>query len=94
MGIHRVYVEGDAKVVKWLSEHGLRSINGVVTVTDSSRNHQPVKVVEIDQTGLTFPYQSNDVLKNGKKIAQWRVVEDCSITGVGYLISPSEKKPK
>lgn len=92
MGIHRVYIEGDAKIVKWLSEHGLRSIDGVVTVIDSSKNHRPVKVIEIDQSKLEFPFTSNDVIKDGKKIAKWRVVEDRSITGTGYLITPLTEK--
>ena len=92
MGIHRVYIEGDAKIVKWLSEHGLRSIDGVVTVIDSSKNHRPVRVIEIDQSKLEFPFTSNDVIKDGKKIAKWRVVEDRSITGTGYLITPLTEK--
>lgn len=88
MGIHRVYIEGSTKMVKWLSDHNLRAIDGVTTVIDSSRNHQPIKVVEVDGSRLEFPYQNNHVLMGGKMIATWRVIEDQSITKTGYLITP------
>ncbi len=95
MRIYRAYVEGGTRIVKWLSENGLRSIDGVVTVIDPN-NGQAIKVIEIDQAPIDFPSASveNYVVrkKDGKKIAIWRVIEDDSIKKSGRLIMPLSGK--
>lgn len=96
MKMYKTYVEGGTRIVKWLSENGLRSIDGVVTVVDP-KNGQAIKVIEIDSTPIDFPSTSvkNDVVrkKDGKKIATWRLVnDDGSIKGCGRLITPLSGK--